>query len=101
MLRAAVASELASAGLGPAAAFDTTDDESDGIEFSLFEVDISPFEPKQFALPQRGCGCQKHQGSLTCRQIVNQHPDFSACQHIRRPSSPGALPNEPDRISIE
>ena len=75
--------------LGLASADDAKDDRTDHAEFPTFEVDVTPLEPEQLALPQSRGRCQEYKGPFAQRQVIHQRLDFSGCQHVLERS--GAL----------
>ena len=88
-------------GLRLAATDDAEDDRSCDAEFSTFEVNVAPFEPEQFTLPQAGgCG-QENEGALTKSEMVDQSSDFESGQHNGSAPPLCALADKSHRVAVE
>jgi hypothetical protein len=64
------------------------------------EVDIPPFQSKQFAHPQARAGVQQDKSSLAEPQTSNQLPNLAGTQHGQKPLRFRALPHQSNRIVL-
>lgn len=68
--------------LGFAATDNAKDDRTHNAEFSMLEIDITPLEPKQLALPQARGRRQKNKRAFAQGEMVNQIPNLRSGQHL-------------------
>lgn len=88
-------------GLRLAAADNTEDDRPGHTEFPMFEVNVTPLEPKQFTLPQAGrCG-QKNERAFAKSEMVYQSSDFQGGKHNWSAPPLCALANKSNRVAVE
>jgi len=64
------------------------------------EVDIPPFQSKQFAHPQARASVQQDKSSLAERETSNQPPNLAGTQHCRETLPFRALSHQANRIVL-
>lgn len=80
---------------------DTIDDGSGHVHRPLGEIDVTPFQAEQFALPQASGHCKKDQRSFSNCQTIYQSVDFWWREDSGRCAAFGALTNEMDWIAVK